>query len=208
MEQAIDLVYTTQEQQVVTDSITIANVFEKRHDKVLRDIRNLQCSEQFHSLNFGESIYENKQGREMPLFIVTENGFYMLAMGYTGKEAMKFKERYIIEFQRMRTDLESQRKVLESMEHSSNTGTLLEEYEDRITIKFRQQREIQKAVQERIHSLFPHVKDKGRRKYYAQIYHDMKAIFEVDSYRDIRSIDYEDALKFIREWGLAKIGES
>lgn len=41
--------------KVVTDSLTIAGVFGKEHNKVLRDIRELECSEQFRLSNFGQS---------------------------------------------------------------------------------------------------------------------------------------------------------
>lgn len=48
---------------IVTDSLTIAKVFQKRHDKVLRDIKNLSCSEQFKVLNFGESKRASNDAR-------------------------------------------------------------------------------------------------------------------------------------------------
>lgn len=206
MEQAVSLVYE-QDQKVVTDSITIAAVFEKRHDKVLRDIRELKCSDDFRLLNFGESFYQNKQGREMPLFLVTENGFYMLAMGYTGSKAMEYKERYINEFERMRTNLENRNKVLDARQNHENASLLLEEYERRITLISKQQKEIQSAIRSQIYRLFPNTPDKGRRKYYSKIYQDLKIEFNVESYRDIRSIDFEEAKKFIANWGLSKFGE-
>ncbi|MCY9544844.1 Rha family transcriptional regulator, partial [Paenibacillus alvei] len=93
--------------RVVTDSLTVAEVFEKAHDKVLRDIRGLGCSDDFRLSNFGESTYINGQGREMPKYLITEQGFTLLAMGYTGQRAMEFKERYISEFDRMRQQLQS-----------------------------------------------------------------------------------------------------
>lgn len=43
--------------EVVTDSRTVAKVFGKSHDKVLRDVRELECSEEFSLANFGESTY-------------------------------------------------------------------------------------------------------------------------------------------------------
>lgn len=207
LEHQIELVYE-KESKVVTDSIMIAAVFEKRHDKILRDIRNLkkQCPINFFSLNFAESHYINKQGRKMPLYIITENGFYLLAMGYTGERAMQFKIRYINEFQRMRTLLESRKKQLEIQ--MGQATALLESYEDKITILSKQQKEIQLAIRERIHTLYPNVSDKGRRKYFARIYQELKALFNVDSYRDIRQKDFDEALNFIKNWGLTKIGES
>ncbi|UZM97379.1 Rha family transcriptional regulator [Lysinibacillus sp. MHQ-1] len=47
-----------------TDSRIIAKVFQKGHDKVLRDIRNLKCSEAFRLANIGEADYVNGQGRK------------------------------------------------------------------------------------------------------------------------------------------------
>ena len=41
-----------QEVTVVT-SLDIARTFEKEHNKVLRDIRELECSEEFRLSNFG-----------------------------------------------------------------------------------------------------------------------------------------------------------
>ena len=185
MEQRNNLVYQ-QDAAIVTDSLAIAEVFEKRHDKVLRDIKNLTCSEEFKMLNFGESSYINKQGRKMPLFVIKENGFYMLAMGYTGEKAMQFKERYINEFQRMRTLLESQNI------HS--------------TIVSKQQKEIQLAVKNRMFCLYPSLSDNARRKYYAKLYRQLKTKFEVNSYRDIPSSDFEKALVFIKEWDSPLLG--
>jgi Rha family phage regulatory protein len=37
----------------------------------------------------------------MPMYQMNKKGFTLLAMGYTGKEAMKFKEAYIDEFEKM-----------------------------------------------------------------------------------------------------------
>ncbi|QDY86324.1 phage antirepressor protein [Paenibacillus polymyxa] len=96
-----------QKGQAVTDSLTVANSSGKEHARVLRDIRELQCSEEFRIGNFAESTYKNAQGRDTPKIIMTEQGFTLLAMGYTGPKAMEFKERYITEFHRMRQQLQS-----------------------------------------------------------------------------------------------------
>lgn len=94
------------EHRTVTDSVTVARVFDKRHDRVLQDIRELGCSMEFRLHHFVESSYTNEQRRAMPSYIITEQGFILLAMGYTGPKAMVFKERYIAEFERMRHELE------------------------------------------------------------------------------------------------------
>ena len=48
---------------VRADSLVVAQIFEKRHDNVVRDIRNLDCSEEFRLLNFDESTYINAHVR-------------------------------------------------------------------------------------------------------------------------------------------------
>ncbi|MFS1511723.1 phage regulatory protein/antirepressor Ant [Chengkuizengella sp. SCS-71B] len=94
--------------RVVTDSLTVADVFKKSHDKVLRDIRELECSEEFRLANFGESSYTNQQNKQMPKYLITQDGFSFLVMGYTGKKAAQFKEKYINEFNRMKNQIQNQ----------------------------------------------------------------------------------------------------
>jgi Rha family phage regulatory protein len=82
-------------------SLDVAETFEKRHDDVLKSIRNLGCSDKFRLRNFAESTYINEQGRKQPCYYMTKNGFSFLVMGYTGKKADAFKEAYINQFEVM-----------------------------------------------------------------------------------------------------------
>lgn len=91
--------------QLVTDSLTVAEVFGKEHKIVMRDIRALDCSEEFRRNNFVPSSYVSEQNKDLPKYIITQDGFSFLAMGYTGAEAARFKEMYINEFNRMRNEL-------------------------------------------------------------------------------------------------------
>lgn len=94
-----------QERPTVT-SLDVAETFGKLHQHVLRDIRELGCSEEFRLSNFGQSSYENAQGHKQPMFVITRDGFTLLAMGYTGELAMKFKEAYIKQFNAMEAALQ------------------------------------------------------------------------------------------------------
>ena len=85
----------------VVSSLDIAETFEKEHRRVLQDIIELQCSDEFRQHNFVQSEYVNSQNRKQPMFLVTRDGFTILAMGYTGEKAMKFKEAYINQFNAM-----------------------------------------------------------------------------------------------------------
>lgn len=83
------------------DSLFVAKFFNKSHDHVLRDIRELDCSEEFRLTNFGESSYKNEQGKRQPCYAMTKDGFIFLVMGYRGKKAARFKELYIKRFNEM-----------------------------------------------------------------------------------------------------------
>lgn len=88
------------ETSIVT-SLDIAETFGKEHKRVLQDIRELECSEDFRQHNFVQSSYVNCQNKKQPMYYVTRDGFTLLAMGYTGEKAMKFKEGYIRQFNAM-----------------------------------------------------------------------------------------------------------
>lgn len=90
-----------------TNSKNVADVFEKEHRKILRDIRELDCSDEFRESNFGLSTYVSEQGKKLPCVNITKDGFAFLCMGYRGEKAAKFKEAYIAEFNRMAATLNS-----------------------------------------------------------------------------------------------------
>lgn len=51
----------------VVSSLDVAETFGKRHDNVLKDIRELDCSDEFRLLNFEESTYLNSQNKKQPM---------------------------------------------------------------------------------------------------------------------------------------------
>lgn len=95
--------------KIVTTSLQVAEVFNKLHRHVLRDIRNLECSSIFQESNFGLSFYHSKllNGgyKKQPMYYITRDGFTFLAMGFTGKIAARFKEAYINAFNEMENKL-------------------------------------------------------------------------------------------------------
>lgn len=83
------------------NSLIVAKMFGKRHDNVLQDVRNLDCSKEFRLLNFQETSYKDEQGKKRPCVNMTRDGFTFLVMGYRGKKAAQFKEAYIKRFNQM-----------------------------------------------------------------------------------------------------------
>lgn len=102
--------------KIVVSSREIAENFEKEHSKVLRAIRNLECSSEFRQANFGESSYYNEQNKQQPEYLITRDGFTLLAMGFTGKKAMQFKEAYIEAFNKMELALKTKNKEVFNVE--------------------------------------------------------------------------------------------
>ena len=74
-------------------------MFEKRN--VLRDIKEFIVDESFGLLNFEESSYINSQNKEQPEYLMTRDGFTLLAMGFTGAKAMQWKIKYAEAFNTM-----------------------------------------------------------------------------------------------------------
>lgn len=89
----------------MTDSLVMANTFRKRHTNVLRAYDNLKCSDEFGRLNYEPTEYVDEQGKTCRLIKMTKDGFTMLAMGFTGPDAMVFKEAYIAAFNAMATHI-------------------------------------------------------------------------------------------------------
>jgi Rha family phage regulatory protein len=111
--------------QVVTNSLHLSEVFDKNHFHVLRDIEEIlkQVDDSFGKSNFGFSEYTvtNNLGFTVnkPMYLLTRDGFTLLAMGFTGKRALEFKIAYINAFNAMEQELIAQANppVLSSREY-------------------------------------------------------------------------------------------
>jgi len=101
----------------------VAGTFNKRHDNILRDIQDLDCSDRFRLLNFEESSYQNEQRKRQPEVLMTKDGFTFLVMGYRGKKAAAFKEAYIYRFNRMEEFIKS--LYAAKMEHPAFTEAVM-----------------------------------------------------------------------------------
>lgn len=93
---------TSKDGKVLTTSLKVAEVFDRAHFNVLRDINELECSDEFKELNFEFSSYRPANAkRPYPMVEMTRDGFSMLVMGFTGKKADLWKEQFINAFNLM-----------------------------------------------------------------------------------------------------------
>lgn len=135
----------------VCDSLQIAERFEKRHQEVLYAIEGRKCScngkgcqkcsgrgyqqlgilqedleinTKSHLSNmFKKSSYKDRGGRIRPIYYLTRDGFSILAMGFTGKEALKWKLEYIEAFNKMESILKEKSTL--SWEETRRVGKFI-----------------------------------------------------------------------------------
>lgn len=128
-----ELVFKGQNDQVLTNSLLVAEKFGKEHSKVMRDIDNLSCSKEFRVANFGETPYVHPQnGQTYKMYVMTKDGFSFLVMGYTGKRAGVFKEEYIKAFNIMDKALKEQQKPLSQIEALLQSVQMLADQDKRL----------------------------------------------------------------------------
>lgn len=120
------------------DSLTVAKGFEKRHDNVLKDIETIiktvtsekltnsnfrRLNEKYEDIHisknklkqyFIKSEYIDSKGRTYPMYLLTEKGFNLLAMGYNGKKFIAYKMALLDEFERIKKELTKYRQQYEA----------------------------------------------------------------------------------------------
>lgn len=127
-DQELSLV-AVENEHAVTTSLRVAEVFGKQHKNVVRDIKSLDCSEEFRKLNFEPSKIAYQNGnikKQLPMYYITRDGFMFLVMGFTGKTAAKWKEAYIKAFNEMEAKIRAEQMAKAIEEHDRKEA---EEYE-------------------------------------------------------------------------------
>ena len=111
----------------MVSSLKVAEHFEKRHKDVLKAIKNLEIPEEFRERNFAPSEYAQETGigqtRKYPMYLMTRDGFTLLAMGFTGKKAMQWKIRYIEAFNAMEKRLAEETLIQRVLEEDAPQDT-------------------------------------------------------------------------------------
>ena len=143
-----ELVFRGQNDQVVTTSLKVAEVFEKEHKHVLDAVRKLFTAENSAVKQmFQESTYLNERNQSQPMFVMNRDGFTLLAMSFNGKKALEFKIAYINAFNNMEAELKSQQtKQLSAAESLLQSVQLLVAHERQLAIIEHNQKNMQGAI--------------------------------------------------------------
>ncbi|MDA2124499.1 Rha family transcriptional regulator [Bacillus cereus] len=209
--------------EIVTDSLTVSDVFGKEHGKVIRSIEELQCSKEFTQANFGLSEYRDRSGKRNKKYLLKRDGLMFLVMGYTGEKAAEYKEMFISEFNRMEEYIKRQASVPTSREQfiatmrlgiqheedlkqlKTDVEQMKEDINERMTIDYSQQEAIRGAVTRRVYKLWEDgtvnkmIHD-TRKKLFSAIWKDVKGSFAVNSYHNIRQKEFDEVIEYIKVW--------
>lgn len=97
-------------QQAVTSSLQVAELFRKNHRDVLSAIDDLKegVAENYADLFYDETYIHPQNKQTYRQIIMNRDGFTLLAMGFTGKQALQFKLKYIEAFNEMENHIKQQ----------------------------------------------------------------------------------------------------
>ena len=143
-----ELVFKGRNDQALTNSLLVAEKFEKEHSDVLKAIDALasKMTENQCEGYFAETLVDvpqpNGGTRNSRIFVMNRDGFTLLAMGFTGKKALKFKLEYIAAFNAMEKALNDQQKPLTSAQMFAMQANINLEHEQRL-----------ENVEKRIHAM-------------------------------------------------------
>lgn len=108
-----NLVFKGHNGQALTNSLLVAEKFGKEHSDVLKAIDALCCKMAENQCKgyFADTSIEIPQPnggvRHSRIVVMTRDGFTLLAMGFTGEKALKFKLDYINAFNQMEETIKS-----------------------------------------------------------------------------------------------------
>lgn len=201
---------SNQNGQVVVSSRKIAEDFGKRHDSVLRDINNLIGnigSPQNCGSLFIESEYKHPQNKQWyKEYLMTRDGFTLLAMGFNGDKALQWKLKYIEAFNKMEQALKEQRKPTSAIDlfeaqvqafkevkgEVQEVKNELKEFQEDLPLIGAEPEELQKVVKRVGTNALggygsPAYKDKSiSNKVYKNVWKFVKDQFNVNTYKAIK----------------------
>lgn len=205
-------------QQAVTTSLQVAEYFKKNHKHVLVAIEELKegVAENWADLFYDDTYIHPQNKQTYRLIIMTKKGWTLLAMGFTGKKATKFKLDYINAFEQMEERIKSQvipltarEQVILALTANEETNvrvdlieTDLKEIKENSLISTEDKNAIDRIVKRKVYS---YCKDRGleakaKSMLFQDIGRSIKEMFNIPHRGRIKLKDFEAAIEFISEW--------
>lgn len=109
--------------ELITESRYVAEAFGKLHKNVMQGINaKLRDTDpdlaEWARLNFQPGVYLDGNGQERPCFKMTRDGLAELAMGFSGREAMRLRIAFLRAFKRMADELQTMQHGLREQVHA------------------------------------------------------------------------------------------
>jgi len=164
-------------------SVAVAEHFKKRHDNVMRAITQTchHLPSNFCALNFEEvsvALPHPRGGtRQERAYLMTRDGFALIVMSFTGKEAMAWKLRYIEAFNAMEAELARQQAPAAIPTTISTSSRL--------------------SIQNLIAAKVSHYPSELRPKAFKEAWSRLKNKFKVAKYEDLPEAAYQDVVSYI-----------
>ncbi|MGY3419173.1 Rha family phage regulatory protein [Bacillus mycoides] len=218
------------ENEVVTDSLTISQMFDKEHKNVKRDIfetlskldelRGNEESEElgidFNTLKFELIEYQDSRNRNQHKYILNFDAFMLVTMSYTTQKALIIKMKYINEFNKMKEHIQKVQQqpisiedaVIHSMTELKQLKTRQDHTDEELSkVKLLVDNEVwlteqnKEAVQRKVKRRVFELKEEGySNTSYQAVYGALKKHFGVAKYDKIPRKYYQNAMKFVSGW--------
>ena len=186
---------------------------KKINQQFNRNIDKLIVGEDYFILNREEFSKSHKVTQNFipnnvkELLLFTKTGYLMLVKTFEDDLSWKIQRELINNYFNKQENLPVNLNSLDVLKHVTNVlqdhddklNVLEYKVENKITLDSGEQRKVTKAVGNRV---YERARQTGVpvKILFQALYRDLKDIFGVASYKDIKQKDLEDALKFISSW--------
>lgn len=211
------------DQQAVTTSLQVAEVFGKNHRDVLEAIQNkissAENSAQYDSM-FAQGEYKDKSGKRNKMYYMNRDGFTFIAFGFTGKKADEFKLKYIEAFNQMeetikaeriqlpKTPMEVLRLMFEATEETNKKvdrlGNTVQNLTDNQRLDATEYAYISKRISRKVYEYIDMhglaLSAPQRSKLYKDINRGINEVTGVKTRSQLRQKDFDKADEYISNW--------
>lgn len=209
-------------EQVVTTSLRVAEVFEKQHKHVIEAIElKIQSAENsaHYKKMFAEGSYKDSRGRNQKLYYLNKDGWTFIAFGFTGRKADEFKLKYIEAFNRMEEQIkrESQHglptdpmEILQltfdaQKKTNERVGALegdVKEIKENQLISTEDKNSLDRMIRRKVGIICKeqHLEQKAKSLLFSDIGKSIKELFGVPHRGRIKDKDFTAAIDFVNTW--------
>ncbi|PRS28769.1 MULTISPECIES: Rha family transcriptional regulator [Bacillus] len=200
--------------QYLVDSREVAEMTGKRHSDLIRTIKGyidtILTDAKLRSLDFFvSSTYEDNKGEVRPHYLLTKKGCEMVANKMTGEKGVLFTAAYVTQFNQMEQNLQNfsnlspqLQQMIRLEQRQNETDERIGKLENNLSINAYQQTVIQKRINKRVYELIERYgeEEEVKRRMFSSIHRNFRDAFAVPTYKDLRKLDFEEAISWISVW--------